>query len=145
MITFENITQTKSVYTQFLPILLIPLITPYLKKADIPFKTLGLEDLTVDHQLTGEIQPVYKKNVEDAREKYRNAGYQNVRCIGAIITHISPDDFNTMTLQFFGDTMDLDFASEQRLAKEKSDALYESSYKDWLPEGTLPVCDNKNK
>ena len=32
MITFENITQTKSVYTQFLPILLIPLITPYLKK-----------------------------------------------------------------------------------------------------------------
>ena len=44
MITFENITQTKSVYTQFLPILLIPLITPYLKKADIPFKTLGLED-----------------------------------------------------------------------------------------------------
>ena len=40
--------------------------------------------------------------------------------------------------------MDLDFASEQRLAKEKSDALYESSYKDWLPEGTLSVCDNKN-
>ena len=62
-----------------------------------------------------------KKNVEDAREKYRDAGYQNVRCIGAIITR------------------------KQRLAKEKSDALYESSYKDWLPEGTLPVCDNKNK
>lgn len=34
-----------------------------------------------------------KKNVEDAREKYRDAGYQNVRCIGAIITRISPDDF----------------------------------------------------
>lgn len=50
-----------------------------------------------------------------------------------------------MSLQFFGNTMDLDFASEQRLAKEKSDALYESSYKDWLPEGTLPVSDNKNK
>lgn len=50
-----------------------------------------------------------------------------------------------MSLQFFGDTMDWDFASEQRLAKEKSDALYESSYKDWFPEGTLPVCDNKNK
>ena len=115
------------------------------KKADIPFKTLGLEDLTVDHQLTGEIQPIYKKNVEDAREKYRDAGYQNVRCIGAIITRISPDDFYAMTLQFFGDTMDLDFAREQRLAKEKSDAFYESSYKDWLPEGTLPVCDNKNK
>ena len=62
--------------------------------------------------MTGEIQPIYKKNVEDAREKYRNAGYQNVRCIGAIITHISPDDFYTMTLQFFGDTMDLDFARE---------------------------------
>lgn len=44
MITFENITQAKSVYTHFLRILLIPLITPYLKKADIPFKTLGLED-----------------------------------------------------------------------------------------------------
>lgn len=44
MITFENITQTKSVYTHFLPVLLIPLITPYLKKADIPFETLGLED-----------------------------------------------------------------------------------------------------
>lgn len=95
--------------------------------------------------MTGEIQPVYKKNVEDAREKYRDAGYQNVRCRAAIITHISPDDFYAMTLQFFGNTMDLDFASEQRLAKEKSDALYESSYKDWLPEGTLPVCDNKNK
>ena len=62
MITFENITQTKSVYTHFSPILLIPLITPYLKKADIPFKTLGWEDLIVDHQLTGEIQPIYKKN-----------------------------------------------------------------------------------
>lgn len=68
--------------------------------------------------MIGEIQPIYKKNVEDAREKYRDAGYQNVRCIGAIITRISPDDFYAMTLQFFGNTMDLDFASEQRLAKE---------------------------
>lgn len=95
--------------------------------------------------MTGEIQPIYKKNVEDAREKYRDAGYQNVRCRAAIITRISPDDFYAMSLQFFGNTMDLDFAREQRLAKEKSDALYESSYKDWFPEGTLPVCDNKNK
>lgn len=69
MITFENITQTKSVYTHFLPILLIPLITPYLKKADIPFKTLGLEDWTVDHQLIGEIQPIYKKECRRRKRK----------------------------------------------------------------------------
>lgn len=69
MITFENITQTKSVYTHFLPVLLIPLITPYLKKADIPFKTLGLEDWTVDHQLTGEIQPIYKKECRRRKRK----------------------------------------------------------------------------
>lgn len=69
MITFENITQTKSVYTHFLPVLLIPLITPYLKKADIPFKTLGLEDLTVNHQLTGEIQPIYKKECRRRKRK----------------------------------------------------------------------------
>lgn len=115
MITFTDIKRTGKTNTFFIPEPIKQRVLRHLRNANIPYKSLNWRN----------IPKSMKPEQEKARKQYATVGYNNLMCIGAIISDIDPTDMFNKTLLFFGDTIDPDFKKQEEENKKEAHEMYE--------------------
>jgi len=114
MITFTDVKRTGKTNTFFMPEPIKQRILRYLRKANIPYKSLNWR----------KIPESMKPEQEKARKQYESVGYRNLMCIGAITSDIDPNDMFNKTLLFFGNTIDPDFKKQEKENAREAHEMY---------------------
>lgn len=144
MISFKNVPLEPDEHYLFLiPEPLKNEVIDYMREAGIACTGRNWNTFVENRRDPYSVLPEYKEEIAAARERFEKKGYCNTTCIGAIESQVKPDILFEKCLEFFGDTIDPDYEQRKAEQEAKSQEAYETSYKNWLQEGQIPVDSGK--
>lgn len=144
MISFENIKQDPNKnYLFFLPEPLKAEVIRQMRKDGIEARSRNWKDFAANPRDPYDSLPEYKEAIDLTRSNFEKMGYKNTTCIGAIVSHVPSNVLWGKCGEFYGQGIDPDYEQARVESQIRSDRTYEECYKDWLPEGTIPVAGGR--
>lgn len=123
MITFDDVRKEKQLTYCLIPATMLAPLGNRMEKAGLLVK--GYSQLKVKKKQAPEMKYLNKKDVQNAIDFFRNAGYANPLNFGLIVSYCNVDDLRAKSLLFFGETKDPDYKKFIEAQEEKANQSLE--------------------
>lgn len=121
-------------YLFFIPQKLLTEIANNLRNLNYDIETYDFISFIDEYDLFS-IKKEYKDEIENQREFFKNKGYINITCMGAIYTNIEKKELRNFCEKFFGINEDINHKIERINSENKAIQHFEELEKNWKKDG----------